>query len=276
MNEPLISLIFPLYKSKRFLDLIIANIEAVEYPNVEFLFGDRHLFDDAMDVLSQKYLGDDRFRFYRFKDKKGWLDNLNFLISKANGNYYRFMPHDDSFPICGLNCMVEEFNLHPDSILVFSPVKHFHLDDPKKKLYQNDDNLKDFNNTVWNDQWILNINSPMKAKGSFRGLIDLDKVRKAGLEIKKADLFADRYFLFGLAIIGRFRVIEAGASIKMMHSESVSAGWSDLNNQSPKKNLYDFYKMQSHYINLLIDKKPRRMKFKTSLFLKYTQMLLSA
>ena len=45
--HPLVSVGFPLYRSRRFLDNIVENLEAIDYPNLEMLVSDRHLHDDT-------------------------------------------------------------------------------------------------------------------------------------------------------------------------------------------------------------------------------------
>ena len=46
-----------------FIGIIIANIEMIEYGNVEFIISDRHLLDHTLALLQQKYGNDKRFRF---------------------------------------------------------------------------------------------------------------------------------------------------------------------------------------------------------------------
>ena len=42
---PLVTVAFPLYRSMRFFDYLVENIEKLSDPNYEILIGDRHLLD---------------------------------------------------------------------------------------------------------------------------------------------------------------------------------------------------------------------------------------
>jgi hypothetical protein len=51
LNQPLASVGIPLYQSNRFLDVIVENIEAIRYPNMEIIISDRDRLDHALDAL---------------------------------------------------------------------------------------------------------------------------------------------------------------------------------------------------------------------------------
>ena len=75
-TTPLVSIGFPLYRSERFLDTILANIEAISYPNVEIIVSDRHLLDNALATLRRRYGADARFRFLEGADQLTWVENF--------------------------------------------------------------------------------------------------------------------------------------------------------------------------------------------------------
>jgi glycosyltransferase involved in cell wall biosynthesis len=55
---PRVSVAIPLYRSARFMDIIIANIEAMPKQDIEILISDRHCFDDTIDRLMERYATD--------------------------------------------------------------------------------------------------------------------------------------------------------------------------------------------------------------------------
>ncbi len=242
---PLVSLLFPLYKSAENLKIIVKNIDAVDYPNVEFLFGDRHGLDDTILQLKERYKNDVRFKYFETKDGQDWRVNTNNLIAHSNGDFYRFMPHDDLFPVCGLREMVKEMQGHPECIVVYSPVKHFFKNDPEKKMYGNRVNERYFKNEFLDT---LSMNFPIKHAGSFRGLTRLNKIRELQLEIIESTILCDRYYLFGLKLLGTFRFIQAGSSIKQMHDESVSHKWINKMGASKIGVLKEAYTMHQIYL----------------------------
>jgi len=261
-DEPLISLIFPLYNSSRFIDRIIQNVEAVRYSNVEFLFGDRHGLDDCIEILESKYGHDARFRFFKSNDGEDWRVNTNHLIAQAKGDYYRFMPHDDFFLRCGLREMLQEFVRFPETILVYSPVKHYFNTDPVKKLYGAEKDYATENAIDWDFNWIMRFNYPMKCTGSFRGLVDLKKVRANNVVIENSSAFSDRYYLFGLALIGKFRYSNHGYSEKEIWEGSVSYEWKFIKKSKKPSFLIESYNMHAFYLNKLVSSSFLRIKGK--------------
>ena len=59
-TQPRVSVVIPLYRSARFIDNIIANIEAMPQRGVEILISDRHCYDDTIDRLAERYTTDPR------------------------------------------------------------------------------------------------------------------------------------------------------------------------------------------------------------------------
>lgn len=94
---PLVSVAIPLYRSRPFVDCIMRNLGSIDYPNVEILISDRRQDDDALDVLAERCAGDTRVRLVRGRDGVGWVQHDNALLAAAAGEYFLWMPHDDSY-----------------------------------------------------------------------------------------------------------------------------------------------------------------------------------
>ena len=96
--QPLVSVAIPLYRSGRFLPVIFDNIDNLTYPNLEVLVSDRHGLDDAILRIADRYRSDPRIRILQSDDAIGWVDHYNLLAKEAKGEFFMWMPHDDSFP----------------------------------------------------------------------------------------------------------------------------------------------------------------------------------
>lgn len=227
MSAPEISLLFPLYRSARFLDTLVANVEAVRMAEVEFLFSDRHSFDDTIEKLQQRYGHDPRFRFFKATDALDWVGNINFLIGKSRGRFYRFMPHDDLFPVCGLQAMRQVFDRHPDVAVVYGPIRSFDLNDPNRALQEQVNRNIIPNDEPWTLQTALELNFRMSCPWCFRGLVHLEKLRAVNMRIKSTwkQIGADRCYHFGIALLGRSYYMPEGYSEKAFWAESTSANW---------------------------------------------------
>jgi hypothetical protein len=118
---PLVTNAIPLYKSARFVDIITENIQNIRYPNIEIIISDRHCFDDAIDVLMDRFQDDQRIIFLKSQDALTYAQHYNLLLSLGKGKYFRWMPHDDSYPVCCLKEKVEILESNPGCVLVHGP-----------------------------------------------------------------------------------------------------------------------------------------------------------
>src|SRR6476619_1938088 len=116
-TAPLVSVGIPLFKSARFLNILIGNLDSLTYPNLEFLISDRHCLDDALDVLEARYDSDSRFHFFRAHDELNWVQHYRLLMQLAFGAYFNWMPHDDTFPANYFEMLVGALQKYPDAML---------------------------------------------------------------------------------------------------------------------------------------------------------------
>ena len=121
-GTPLVSVAIPLYRSRQFVDIIARNIDAIDYPSTEILISDRHQEDDALDILAARFAGNRRVRILRARDQLGWVDHYNLLLTAATGEYFLWMPHDDTYPGGFISTLVECLERHPRAVLAFGGV----------------------------------------------------------------------------------------------------------------------------------------------------------
>ena len=125
---PLVSVAIPLFKSQRFLDCIIGNIAAIDYPNLEVIISDRHCADDAIELLTDRFRADQRIRFIKGSDQLNWVDHYNLLLQIASGQYFLWMPHDDLYPSDYIPQLVSVLESQPDAVLAYGRLEAVHLD----------------------------------------------------------------------------------------------------------------------------------------------------
>jgi GT2 family glycosyltransferase len=222
---PLVSVGIPLYRSSRFLDIVVANIEAIAYPNVEIIVSDRHMFDDALDRLRERYGEDARFRFLEGRDELDWVGNFNLLLRSAMGRYFVWMAHDDTFSSNYIDDLVAALEAHPDAVLAFGKVDQVSLDDflptfpfvPPPVSADGEWTLGSSLRvlTLW-QLWI-----------PFRGLFRRDVVEEAGLYVRPTyrNIRADMYWVFGLSLKGRLCFVPSCTCTKRFYRASTGADW---------------------------------------------------
>jgi hypothetical protein len=121
------SVAIPMHASGRFIDVISANITALP-DDVEIILSDHTRVDDAIERLQELHGDDHRVRFVRESDGIGIVDHYNRLLCEANGEYFMWMPHDDTFPPEYVPLLRAALDSHPDANLAFGSIRPIDLD----------------------------------------------------------------------------------------------------------------------------------------------------
>jgi glycosyltransferase involved in cell wall biosynthesis len=222
---PLVSVGVPLYRSRRFVENIVANLDAIEYENVEVIVSDRHRLDDTLEVLRDRYGTDRRFRFLAATDGLGWVENFNLLLRESRGKYALWFPHDDAYPAGYIGELVSALERRPDAVLAFGSVERRSLDGflptrPFSPPPVGDDAA-----------WSLGVSLRMLTLWQMwcvcRGLIRRDAVERWNLYIRRTrgDVRADIYWAFGLSLRGRLLYVPSCSCTKRFYRASTGAQW---------------------------------------------------
>jgi glycosyltransferase involved in cell wall biosynthesis len=224
-TAPLVSVGIPLYRSLPFIGIIIANIETIEYGNVEFIISDRHLLDDTLALLQQKYGNDQRFRFLSSTDQLNWVEHFNLLLRHAQGKYALWMAHDDSYPPNYVTDLVAALETHPDVVLAFGSVEQVSLDgflptfpfvpppiDPQAE---------------WSVAAVVRLLTRWQLWIAFRGVVRREVVEQSNLYIRQTyrNIRADICWVFGLGLKGRLLYLPSCYCTKRFHRSSGGADW---------------------------------------------------
>ena len=224
-SHPLVSVCLPLYRSRRFLETIVENVESIAYPNVEIIVSDQHLLDDAIAVLKRRYEADARFRFLEGDAGLDWVENFNLLVRHATGKYFLWMAHDDSYPPTYISELVAAMEEHPDAVLAFGRVEQVSVDGflptfpftPPPISPDEDWSLASSLRllTLWH-LWI-----------PFRGLGRRAVVEESDLYIRPTyrNIRADVCWLFGLSLKGPLHYVPSCHCTKRFYRSSAGANW---------------------------------------------------
>jgi len=117
----------PMHASRPFVDVISANIAALPQ-DVEIVLSDRTRVDDAIECLRERHRDDPRVRFVASSDGLGIIDHYNTLLRGAQGDFFMWMPHDDSFPSDYVPRLRAALDANPDANLAFGRVHPIDLD----------------------------------------------------------------------------------------------------------------------------------------------------
>lgn len=225
LSHPLVSVCFPLYRSRRFLETIIENIEAITYPNVEIIFSDQHLLDDAITILKQQFGTDARFRFLEGRDGLNWVENFNLLARQCTGKYFLWMGHDDSYPSHYISDLVAALEEHPDAVLAFGRVEQVSLDGFLPTFPFSPPPIAE--NEAWSLASSLRLLTLWQLWIAFRGVARRAVVEQSDLYIRQTykNIRADVCWLFGLSLKGRLYFVPSCSCTKRFYRSSAGAGW---------------------------------------------------
>lgn len=95
MNEPLVSIITPVYNAERFLDDTIKSIQNQTYKNWELVLVDDCSKDGSADMIKEFQAKDDRIRYIKLEKNSGASVSRNTGIKNAKGRFIAFVDSDD-------------------------------------------------------------------------------------------------------------------------------------------------------------------------------------
>ena len=94
---PLISVYMPTYNRVQMAIRAIESVLAQDYPHIELLVVDDASTDDTWQVLTNKYINDERIRFFRQSTGQGACAARNRAIAEAKGEFVTGIDDDDEF-----------------------------------------------------------------------------------------------------------------------------------------------------------------------------------
>lgn len=94
---PLISVYMPTFNRVNMAIRAIESVLAQDYPNIELLVVDDASTDDTWQVLTNKYIDDDRVRLFRQATGQGACAARNRAIGEAKGDFVTGIDDDDEF-----------------------------------------------------------------------------------------------------------------------------------------------------------------------------------
>lgn len=96
-QQPMVSMILPIYNAQDFLDQCLSSIQAQTYPNFEVLMVNDGSQDDSGAICERFAKSDSRFILLQ-KTNSGVSDTRNLALEHAEGRYLQFLDSDDWLP----------------------------------------------------------------------------------------------------------------------------------------------------------------------------------
>ena len=95
MNEPLVSIITPVYNAEMFLSDTIKSVQNQTYKNWEMLLVDDCSKDNSAQIIKEFQKYDDRIKYIKLEKNSGASVSRNTGIKNAKGRFIAFVDSDD-------------------------------------------------------------------------------------------------------------------------------------------------------------------------------------
>lgn len=95
MNEPLVSIITPVYNAERFLSDTIKSVQNQTYKNWEMLLVDDCSKDNSAQIIKEFQKYDNRIKYIKLEKNSGASVSRNTGIKNAKGRFIAFVDSDD-------------------------------------------------------------------------------------------------------------------------------------------------------------------------------------
>lgn len=223
-SSPLVSIAVPLFKSRQFLPLIEANLRSLDYPCLEILISDRHGRDNALPSLRQTFGSDSRFIFIEASDELNWIAHYNALLRAAHGEYFMWMPHDDSFSSNYISALVERLEAQPDAVLAFGRIDPIGRDDARLPQWFVPPPFGEVPPwTIRDSLRLLFWHPAVPFRGVFRRAVAVE--RDLWIPDTLDTIGADAYWVFALSLLGPLAFVPSCACRKRYYADSVSGAF---------------------------------------------------
>ncbi len=121
MNNPTVSVVIPTYNYARYLPEAIESVLEQDFDDFELIIADDASSDHTVSVCEAYAKMDSRIRFVRHEKNLGMVENWNWCLQEARGQYVKYMLADDKFKQpYALRRMVETFDENPGVSLAAS------------------------------------------------------------------------------------------------------------------------------------------------------------
>ena len=131
-ENPLITVIIPIYNGNQYILRALLSIEAQTFKNIEILYIDDYSTDNSTEIIQILQKIDKKIRLIKNKENKGILYSKSLGVKYAKGKYTISMDQDDLY--INKNLFNELFNISEKNYLDIIQYKHIKYNLKENKL----------------------------------------------------------------------------------------------------------------------------------------------
>ncbi|HCB62186.1 MAG: hypothetical protein A2W93_10735 [Bacteroidetes bacterium GWF2_43_63] len=114
----------PVYNDRLFLEESINSILHQTHKDFKLIIGDDHSTDGSNEICERVIATDGRVTYFRHKINIGISRNMEFLLSKADTEYFMWAGDDDLIADSYVEKMIAALEKNPNAIVAFSTFAH--------------------------------------------------------------------------------------------------------------------------------------------------------
>ena len=132
MNDPLVSIIIPLYNTEKYIEKAINSVINQTYKNWQLIVIDDCSTDDSLNIVlkirKQNNFSNEKMVIKRMKKNMGTYVALNIGLKLAKGKFFGVLGSDDIYLPEKLHIQIEEFKKNTELVCVMGKFKRVDLE----------------------------------------------------------------------------------------------------------------------------------------------------
>jgi GT2 family glycosyltransferase len=221
-GQPLVTVAFPLHRSAPYVEIVLANIAAVDIAGAEIIVSDRTVLDDAAARIAEATAPDHRVRVIAEPAGLGWAEHYSLLLREGHGRYLVWLPHDDDFPQGYVRRLVEALEDDPAAVVAFGDIDASGGGAAKVKPDRT------FGRGPLRAADAAHLFTHWTIGAAFRGVLRRDVLVAEAIDVRRRppdDAWSDDLFMLEVALSGGLVHVTGVVSHKRFHPDSAHASW---------------------------------------------------
>lgn len=213
-NPPLVTIGMPTYnRANSYLKDALKSAVSQTYPNIEIVISDNASTDNTEALI--KSFNDPRIRYFRQSTNIGGLNNANFCVERANGDYFVLLHDDDLIDNDFIEVCMKAVNYDVNFGVILTGTRV--IDENGRIMKETPNKVEGWSTTDFFLGWFDN----KLALYLCSTLYNTKRLKDLGCFRSKKNLYEDNVALFQLAAkFGRKDIHDAKASFRMHSSNS--------------------------------------------------------
>ena len=149
-NEPLVSVIMPVYNAEEFLDKSVSSVINQTYKNLEILLIDDCSTDNSYNILKEYANKDNRIKVFHNEQNKHVSATRNVGIKNATGKYLYFIDSDDFIDNDYIEHLVKTAEKENADIVVNTNIYTIYNNQPSLSYFS-----REMNRRIFDDKKVL-------------------------------------------------------------------------------------------------------------------------